>query len=124
MTTERERRRIMRIQLEAPLVARVGKLEVTLLDISVGGARIQHTFPLSRDREFLLNFYYRDSVVVISCSVIRSKFEQREAGATYHSGLRFVDKQSEELKALRDMIAAAISEDFQARRVHIRTART
>ncbi len=113
----------MRIQLGTPIVAKVANSAVELMDISARGARIQHSFPLDRAKEVTLNFSYMDRVVEITCTIIRSKYEQRSERASYFSGLRFIDHQDGPLDILRDMIAAAVSEDFEARRKHLSKAR-
>jgi hypothetical protein len=113
----------MRIQLGTPIVARVGKAQVVLLDISAHGARIQHTFPLTRGNEISLNFQYDDISVEMPCGVIRCKFEKHGERASYYSGLRFIDRQDGSLSRLRDIIAKAVSEDFEARRKHMASSK-
>lgn len=121
MSNSQDRRRLMRIQLGTPIVARVGKVQVVLLDISAHGARIEHTFPLALDADVNLTFEYEDVTVEMPCSVIRSKFEKHAERALYYSGLRFVDRQDGSLRRLREIIARAVGEDFEARRKTIAT---
>ncbi len=123
MSEGSDRRRIMRIQLGTPIVAKVANAAVELLDISARGARIQHSFPLVRGKEVMLNFSYTARVVEIACSIIRCKYEQRSDHVAYFSGLRFIDREDGALDILRDIIAAAVSEDFEARRKHLARAR-
>jgi hypothetical protein len=123
MSEASDRRRIMRIQLGTPIVAKVANAAVDLLDISARGARIQHSFPLVRGKEVLLSFTYTARVVHIPCSIIRCKFEQHGSGASYYSGLRFIDREDGSLAILRDIIASAVSEDFEARRKHLAKSR-
>ena len=123
MSEGSDRRRIMRIQLGTPIVAKVANAAVELLDISARGARIQHAFPLDRAKEVRLSFSYMSRVVEIGCSIVRSKYEQRSEQISYFSGLRFIDREDGSLDILRDIIAAAVSEDFEARRKHLAKAR-
>ena len=123
MPNNSDRRRIMRIQLGTPIVAKVAKAQVVLLDISAQGARIQHTFPLTRGNEIDLSFQYEDITVDMPCSVIRCKYEKHGERASYYSGLRFIDRQDGALGRLRDIIARAVSEDFEARRKHMAASR-
>ncbi len=114
-----DRRRIMRIQLGTPLVAKVGLSPVVLLDISSEGARIQHSFPLANGKEVELSFTYGIIVVHVPSLLVRCKFEKNRDRASYFSGLRFVDKKDGSLMALRDIITEAVSEDFLARHKHL-----
>ena len=109
----------MRIQFDTPLTARIGAVSVVLLDISTQGARIQHSFPLVRGKELVLTFDYRDQAVEMPCAVMRSRLEKHDGGVSYQSGLRFTEQQGLAYRGLRQMIASAVSEDFEARRQHL-----
>lgn len=123
MSNSQDRRRLMRIQLGTPIVAKMDATEVVLLDISAHGARIQHKFPLICAAEVNLTFQYEDSMVEMPCTVIRCKFEKHGERAQYYSGLRFVDRLDGSLERLRDIIARAVGEDFEARRKTIASSK-
>lgn len=118
-----DRRRIMRIQLETPIIARVESARVALLDISADGARIAHTFPLARGKNVALQFEYDGTTVEVVCEIVRCKVERHRDRVTYCSGIRFVEAQESSLALLRDLIADAITRDFEARRQHIMALR-
>jgi hypothetical protein len=121
MPPEDDRRRIQRIQFESPLAAKMEATPVVLLDVSAGGARIEHSFPLAKGKVINLSFEYEGRSLSIDCEVIRCHLENGPGGAAYRSGLRFdtVDPAYHELK---EMIAAAVMKDFVARRAHIEAA--
>lgn len=119
MMSNDERRRLMRIQLGTPIVARIGTAQVVLLDISAEGARIEHRFALSRGKDVTLRFEYGELAVQVVCTVVRSKLEKRAGAATYCSGVLFGPGNDGALAVLRDIIADAVSRDFEARRQHI-----
>lgn len=119
MVSNDDRRRLMRIQLGTPIVARIGNAQVVLLDISAEGARIEHRFPLSRGKDVSLRFEYGDLAVQVLCKVVRCKLEKRAGSATYCSGVRFATDNDGNLAVLRDIIADAVSSDFEARRQHM-----
>lgn len=115
-----ERRRISRIQLDQPILAKVSTSRVVLLDISAEGARIEHTFPLTRGKQVILHFEYGGERVTVSCDVVRCKYEKHDEKASYYSGLRFSDPEGSAMVMLKGIIAEAVSRDFDARRLHIR----
>jgi len=115
-STEAERRQKLRVRLDSPIVAKIATGKVVLLDISAEGARIEHTFPLARGKKVTLTFEYRDHRVGVLCDVVRCKFEKHEDGASYCSGLRFVEVLDGQSEILRAIIAEAVDSDFEARR--------
>ena len=115
-----ERRRISRIQLDQPILAKVSTSRVVLLDISAEGARIEHAFPLSRGKQVTLHFEYGGERVTVACDVIRCKYEKHEEKVSYYSGLRFSDPEGSAMVMLKGIIADAVGRDFEARRLHIK----
>ena len=119
MTSYADRRRLMRVQLDTPISAKLAASRVVLIDISPDGARIEHGFPLFRGKRVSLSFEAPSSRVSVSCTVVRCKIEKHNDKVAYYSGLKFdsVDEGSDE--ALRKMITAAIQRDFEARQQHL-----
>jgi hypothetical protein len=111
-----ERRHLARIQLDAPITTKIATWRVTLLDLSLDGARIEHTFPLARGRELTLHLEQSQKQIDITCEVRRCNLVKRDGGVEYCSGLHFTNVPSESMVALREIIADTVKRDFQARR--------
>ncbi len=119
MASNADRRRLLRINLDSPIEAMVESSKVILRDISATGARIEHKFPLSRGREITLELKAGSEQVTITCKVLRCKLEKHSAGVSYYSGLRYNESGDDVIGALRDIIAHAVSRDFEARKQHL-----
>ena len=115
MTSSSDRRRLMRVQLDTPITARLAASRVVLVDISPEGARIEHTFPLYRGKTVSLSFTAGSLHVAVACTVVRCKIEKHDDKVAYFSGLKFLAIQDGSLDALRSMITAAVERDFEAR---------
>jgi hypothetical protein len=115
-----DRRRLMRIQLDTPIIARVESARVALLDLSAEGARIAHVFPLARGKEISLEFEYDGRSVSVVSEVVRCTVDRYRQRVTYCSGIRFSDADPASLDTLRDIIADAVARDFEARSQHMR----
>ena len=115
MTSSSDRRRLMRVQLDTPITAKLAASRVVLVDISPEGARIEHTFPLYRGKTVSLSFTAGSLHVAVACTVVRCKIEKHDDKVAYFSGLKFLAIQDGSLDALRSMITAAVERDFEAR---------
>lgn len=115
MTSSSDRRRLMRVQLDTPITAKLAASRVVLVDISPEGARIEHTFPLYRGKTVSLSFTAGSRHVSVACTVVRCKIEKHDDKVAYFSGLKFLAIQDGSLDALRSMITAAVERDFEAR---------
>ena len=86
-------RRVQRVVLAQPLVARLGGARVALVDISVLGARVEHHVPLAAGAFTRLTFHWEDHEIAIECRIVRSRLERFSAGTdgltVYHAGLEF-----------------------------------
>ncbi|MEO6259761.1 MAG: PilZ domain-containing protein, partial [Thermoanaerobaculia bacterium] len=108
-----ERRRKQRIQLTRGLVASYGAMSVIVIDVSDGGARIEHFRRLDVGRQSRLNLEWNDKVIqveamTVSCKVHR--FAPGEDGNTvFQSGLLFTDYVGDSSAALRDMLATMVA---------------
>jgi hypothetical protein len=111
-----ERRHIARIQLDAPITTKISTWRVTLLDLSLDGARVEHNFPLARGRQLTLHLEQQQKQIEIMCEVRRCNLVQRDGTVEYCSGLHFVAVPPESMVVLREIIAETVRRDFQARR--------
>lgn len=119
MTSAADRRRLMRVQLDTPITAKLAASRVVLIDISPEGARIEHPFPLFRGKHVSLSFEAGPNRVSVTCTVVRCKIEKHEGRVSYYSGLQFDDVDDGSVESLRTMITSAIQRDFDARQQHI-----
>ena len=121
---ELKRRRVQRIQLSQPIVARLGSLQVVLVDISVLGARVESHQPLSSATGMKLSFSWDGGELVLPCTVARSQLERFSTGAdgmtVYHSGLSFDDPSPETTAALKQMIGRFITRALEEQKLNAR----
>lgn len=113
-----ERRQRKRILLSSPLVARVGSFGAVLIDISDGGARVEHYTRMKTGQETTVRFEWDGHRIelpcrVMSCRVVR--FASGDDGLTvYQSGLAFVEPEGESAVLLRNItttfVARALAE--------------
>jgi hypothetical protein len=119
MTSNADRRRLMRVQLDTPITAKVAASRVVLIDISPEGARIEHSFPLFRGKKVILSFEAGSNRVSVTCVVVRCKIEKHDDKVAYFSGLHFESVEHGSLESLRSMITTAVQRDFEARQQHV-----
>lgn len=113
-----ERREFQRLRLDSPIPGRYGDQDVSLVEIGILGARIEHSAPLESPRGDL-HFTFGGSPVHMRCEVARS------TGPV--SGLRFLAAIGESGDILRDMLAQLVVQalenrhDSSATRLRIRS---
>ncbi len=99
-------RRHARLTFSEPVAGAVSpSYNVHILDLSLGGARLEHAIVLRPGISCYLRLRLNVSVLTVNCRVVWSKVVGREAkgpggtGLTYHSGVQF-DTLSGEAKAV------------------------
>jgi len=117
-------RRVQRIHLATPVIARLGTVQVVLVDISLLGARIEHHIPLVAGAKSRLAFTWEHDEIWTDCRIVRSRLERFSVGAdgltVYHSGLEF-EATTVEMKAkLKMMIALFISRALEEQKMNAR----
>ena len=117
-------RRVQRVHLAQPLVARLGATQVVLVDISVLGARVEHHVPLAAGAFTRLTFDWEARPVVLDCRIVRSRLERFSVGAegltVYHSGLEFDRVSAEDKAHLKLMIGRFISRALEEQKLNAR----
>lgn len=117
-------RRVQRVHLPQPLVARLGSARVVLVDISVMGARVEHPVPLTTGALATLAFEWDGATIEVGCRIIRSRLERFSVGAdgltVYHSGVEFVDVSPETGRQIKAMIAVFISRALEEQKLNAR----
>jgi hypothetical protein len=103
-----ERRRIPRLTLDDPLEARLSGQSGTLLDISNGGALVEHEFLLKAGTPIVLEFTHAGREVTLSCLVVRTKLGRsvvKPGAFAYSSGLRYSDPTEPARQLVRQIVA-------------------
>jgi hypothetical protein len=118
------KRRVHRIRLAPPILAKVGAQNVVVVDISLDGAKIEHSEPLTIGAAAALSFLWEEEILTLPARVMRCKLE-RFAGqggdglTVFHSGLLFTaPNQSREV--LKRMIAVHISRALEEQKANAR----
>jgi len=113
-----ERREFQRLRLDSPIDATFGETPVSIVEVGILGARIEHAAPLGATRGDL-QFSFGGAPIRMRCEVVRS------TGPV--SGLRFLAAVGESGDNLRDMLAQLVVRaletlhDSSATRLRIRS---
>jgi len=117
-------RRVQRIHLATPIVARLGASKVAVVDISVLGARVEHHTPLIAGSHTHLTFAWNEQEVAADCRIVRSRLERFSVGAdgltVYHSGLEFEKIDARSAGTLKKMIGEFIGRALEEQKLNAR----
>jgi PilZ domain len=117
-------RRVQRVHLPQPLIARLGTAQIVIVDISVLGARIEHAAALAAGSTGRLAFRWEEDDVSVDCRIVRSRLERFSVGAdgmtVYHSGLEFVNVVGKTKAALKNMIGIFITRALEEQKMNAR----
>ncbi|MDP9191185.1 MAG: hypothetical protein M3P06_05730 [Acidobacteriota bacterium] len=117
-------RRVERVHLAQPLIARLGAAQVVLVDLSVMGGRVEHDVPLIAGAYSQLVFRWGDTPIAIDCRIVRSRLERFSAGANgmtvYHSGLEFEGLTIETKSRLKGLICGFIIRALEEQKLNAR----
>ncbi len=108
-----ERRKRQRVALARGIFARFGTIDVIIVDISEGGARVEHFTQFNVGRKALLRFEWQQETIetqasVVSCKVHR--FAHEEEGTTvYQSGLFFTDPVEDTAARIHEMVTMLVA---------------
>jgi hypothetical protein len=105
-----ERREFQRLRLHAPVAGTLGTVPVSIVEIGVLGARVQHSdaFP----EQFAdLHFSHGDVDIGMKCEIVRTS-----GSPPFESGIRFLAAIDESGDTLRSMLAALVTHEFEFRR--------
>ena len=117
-------RRVQRVHLAQPLVARLGSAQVLIVDVSTLGARVEHHVPLAAGGNASFSFKWDDQEISSSCRIVRSRLERFSVGTdgltVYHSGLEFENMSEDTSKRLKGMIGRFISRALEEQKLNAR----
>jgi hypothetical protein len=107
-----ERRRYGRVQLTPPLRGEFDSTRVTVVEVSVIGARITHEGSLPRTGSHRLRITWEEQTVSFECELVRSSVVRlaKKAGEStlYESGLRLTRALDKSEDLLRELIATHV----------------
>ena len=120
-------RRVQRIHLAPPLRGKLGSTDVVLVDLSLLGARVEHSVPIvSTATRSRLSFGWDDETIAVEARVVRSRLERFSGGAegltVYHSGLEFVDVEAPTRETLKRVIGLFISRALEEQKLNAQGA--
>lgn len=108
MTAIREQRRVPRVRMSRPLRGRaLGILDVHLLDLSIAGARIEHSEPLRPGSAWTVELPPAFESLVLSARVVYSHAADSKhspkgpSSQRYETGLAFVNVTPEQISILK-----------------------
>jgi hypothetical protein len=115
--TGAERREFQRLHLNPPIPGSLGTTAVSILEIGVLGARVQHAARFD-ETAGPLRFSFGDSAIDLRCEIVRTLESQDEKhpGAGLESGLRFVSAIGDSGDQLRKMLGELIGKALEQRR--------
>jgi hypothetical protein len=121
-------RRVQRVHLAQPLLARLGATQVVLVDLSILGARVEHHVPLIAGATSQIAFMWEGEEIATQCRIVRSRLERFSVGdaglAVYHSGLEFQHVALDTKSRLKSLIGRFISHAAEEQRHNGRGVRS
>ena len=112
-----ERREFQRLRLDPPLPGTLGTTAVSMLELGVLGARVQHSAPI--DQEYAeLHFTSDGEDVGMRCEIIRTvkSADPRYPDSGLQSGVRFLAAIDDSGDKLRATLARLVTHEFEVRR--------
>lgn len=117
-------RRVQRVHLAQPLVARLGAAHVVLVDLSILGARVEHHTPLAAGGNSRLTFTFENHDLALECRIVRSRLERFSVGTdgltVYHSGLEFQSADETMRARLKTIIGRFIAAALEEQKLNAR----
>lgn len=109
-----ERRRFPRFVVGGGVKGQIAADEATLVDVSLGGALVEHAQVVRPGTRSGLRLILRGGAVSLRCHVVRSTAHRLEPqpdgemALMYHSGLEFLEPSEETQQALNDLILSTM----------------
>ena len=104
-----DRRRFGRVQLNPSLRGEVDVVQVSVIEISVIGARVAHDARIQPSSAHRLRFRWNEESIEYDCEVVRSLmtrvFDGPSAKTRYESGIRLVQPHHGSANALRELVS-------------------
>src|SRR5438445_3500829 len=121
----KERRKVSRVTLSRPLVARIGNARVYVIDASVEGLRIAHQGGVPQPGQAVhVAFDWEGQSIEVDGDVTSNNLHKlaksAEEKSTYHAGLRITKAIGESAAALRQMIADIVARALDEQKANAR----
>lgn len=117
-------RRVQRVHLPQPLLAKLGAAQVVLVDLSILGARVEHHSSLAAGSHSHLVFEWEGDLLKLDCRIVRSRLERFSTGSdgltVYHAGLEFENLAQELRGKLKRIIAVFITRALEEQKLNAR----
>ena len=115
-STGAERREFQRLRLDPTIPGTFGSIPVTVLEIGILGARMQHEKAIDPVRAEL-RFPYGGGEIAMRCEIVRTVPPDRAKypGSGHESGMRFVAAIGDSGDRLREMLAQLVAKALESR---------
>ena len=124
MPPEARNRRVERVQLATPALARFGTLQGVVVDISLLGAKFEHPTALARGSSARFQFSWNDDPIFTDARIVWTRLERFTPGpdgmTIYHSGLEFANTAAEVKMVLKTMLEQFISRALYEQKLNAR----
>lgn len=110
-----ERREFQRLLLSPSVPGTLGTTAVSILEIGVLGARVQHAEPLENQHGDL-RFAWNDAEIAMQCEIVRTFDSEGKYDSGMQSGVRFLAAIGDSGDHLRRMLADLVSRALATRR--------
>jgi hypothetical protein len=111
-----ERREFQRLGLKPPTPGTLGAVAVSILEVGVLGARVQHAGKLD-DQYAELRFSHRGNEIGMKCEVVRTApGASKDPQSGMESGVRFLAAIGDSGDRLRSMLGELVTRELDARR--------
>jgi len=113
-----ERREFQRLGVSSPIPATLGTIPVSILEIGILGARLQHSAPV--DAQYSeLRFSYSGNEIAMKCEVVRTAaLPSPYPDSGLQSGVRFLAAIGESGDSLRGMLGELVTREINERHAH------
>jgi len=105
-------RRVQRVHFPQPLTGRLGRVEVTIVDLSLLGARVEHRVPLAAGGHARIEFACGGETIAADCRIVRSRAER----GVHRSGIEFDNLPERMRDVIRRIIELELRRAFDEQR--------
>lgn len=118
------RRRAERLKLHEPLRASLDSVPVTLLEIGLLGAQLEHTRRIDGGRKGRLTFVWEDEEISINATVVRSEVSvartESSGEMTYLAGVEFESTPDSSSAQIKRMISFLVTRSIEHMKANAR----
>ena len=112
-------RKVERIQLGIPILAKVNSTDVVMLDFSLRGCRLESHVPFKVTTRVTVSFDWADEHIELKGEVIRCKLDSASGGKVFNTGIIF-NKETAESSQLRNLISRQLERALEEQKANAR----